>query len=465
MTVPALTDSRSGPYAANGSNRNWTYDFKVAEVGDVVLWVFDASGALTEVNSSLFTVSALDDNAGGTIVYPIAPTAALPTGNTVYVVRKTVLKQPSSFRNQGAFFPEMHDKALDRLVMMIQDYFLANFGARLLSGSGVPNNITLGDLGDFYIRTGVWTIYGPKTSGGWGSATSLVGPQGIQGIQGIQGPQGIQGIQGATGTGLQLKGVVALVANLPPTGNTAGDAYLVTNDGHVYIWNGSAWIDGGALQGPQGPQGPQGIQGVPGDPSTLLASANTWTNANTIERTTDADALILRNTDNTTNGRSAIRFQRGNASGVTALIDTLGDASNGVGSLRFGIQGVPVARVIHTASALHRWEFLRQAYFALQTLTDAATINWDCNTQQCAQVTLGGNRTMGAPTNPVAGSVYNLLVRQDGTGGRTLSFANAAFQFPGGTEPVVASGANDKTLLSFFYDGANFLGLSALDFS
>jgi hypothetical protein len=48
-------------------------------------------------------------------------------------------------------------------------------------------------VGDFYLDTAAHALYGPKTAGGWGSSTNLVGPQGIQGIQGPQGPQGIPG--------------------------------------------------------------------------------------------------------------------------------------------------------------------------------------------------------------------------------------------------------------------------------
>lgn len=62
-------------------------------------------------------------------------------------------------------------------------------GKTIRSGSGAPAS-GLGVDGDFYIDTTAESIYGPKTSGAWGSATSLVGPQGIQGIQGIQGPAG-----------------------------------------------------------------------------------------------------------------------------------------------------------------------------------------------------------------------------------------------------------------------------------
>ena len=53
-------------------------------------------------------------------------------------------------------------------------------GKTVRSGSGVPSS-GLGVNGDFYINTTADTIYGPKTNGAWGSATSLIGPQGPQG--------------------------------------------------------------------------------------------------------------------------------------------------------------------------------------------------------------------------------------------------------------------------------------------
>jgi hypothetical protein len=62
-------------------------------------------------------------------------------------------------------------------------------GKTVLNGSGVPA-AALGAVGDFYIDVTAKTIYGPKTGGGWGAATSLIGPTGAQGIQGIQGNPG-----------------------------------------------------------------------------------------------------------------------------------------------------------------------------------------------------------------------------------------------------------------------------------
>lgn len=96
-------------------------------------------------------------------------------------------------------------------------------------------------------------------------------------------------------------------------------------------------------------------------------------------------------------------------------------------------------------------------HLSTQTLTDGATINWDTNSGAIASVTLGGNRTLAAPTNLSKGA-YVLIIKQDGTGNRTLTF-DAAYVFPDndkdGTADVVSlfTGANKVTVMSFIYDG------------
>ena len=49
-------------------------------------------------------------------------------------------------------------------------------GKTILNGTGAPGAV--GELDDFYLDTTAHAIYGPLTGGGWGSATSLVGPAG-----------------------------------------------------------------------------------------------------------------------------------------------------------------------------------------------------------------------------------------------------------------------------------------------
>lgn len=109
--------------------------------------------------------------------------------------------------------------------------------------------------------------------------------------------------------------------------------------------------------------------------------------------------------------------------------------------------------------------YTKQQNFGTTTLTDAASIAWDLDDNQVAKVTLGGNRTMAAPTNMVDGGTYVLRVIQDGTGSRTLAY-NAVFKWPdGGTAPVLSTAASSVDILTFISDGTNMYGVAQLDFS
>lgn len=97
--------------------------------------------------------------------------------------------------------------------------------------------------------------------------------------------------------------------------------------------------------------------------------------------------------------------------------------------------------------------YTRQQTFTAVSLTDQATISWNLDTDQVAKVTIAGNRTLAAPTNMKDGGSYILRVKQDATGGRTLSW-NAAYKFIGGT-PVISTAANALDIFTFTSDGTS----------
>lgn len=66
-------------------------------------------------------------------------------------------------------------------------------------------------------------------------------------------------------------------------------------------------------------------------------------------------------------------------------------------------------------------------------------------------LTLTGNVTSFALTNPVDGAVYNIRFIQDATGGRTFAGFPPAFKFPGGTAPTFSTAANAIDFLSCEY--------------
>jgi hypothetical protein len=77
----------------------------------------------------------------------------------------------------------------------------------------------------------------------------------------------------------------------------------------------------------------------------------------------------------------------------------------------------------------------------ITTLTDAATIAVDFADSNNFSVTLGGGRTLGNPTNQVAGQSGSLFVVQDGTGSRTLAYSSD-WEFAGGTAPTLSTAAS-----------------------
>lgn len=87
-------------------------------------------------------------------------------------------------------------------------------------------------------------------------------------------------------------------------------------------------------------------------------------------------------------------------------------------------------------------------------LTDAATIAIDASQGSVFDVTLGGNRTLGAPTNPTDGQRIIVRVKQDATGSRTLAY-NAVFRFDADGEPTLSTTAGAVDYLGFQYNAAS----------
>ena len=101
-------------------------------------------------------------------------------------------------------------------------------------------------------------------------------------------------------------------------------------------------------------------------------------------------------------------------------------------------------------------KFNTGAYNPEATLTDGATINWNASTEPVAKVTLAGNRTMAAPSNSVTGQFIALLVIQDSTGSRTLTW-NAVYEFKDDTAPTLTTTASKGDNFTFRYNGSKWL--------
>jgi hypothetical protein len=88
------------------------------------------------------------------------------------------------------------------------------------------------------------------------------------------------------------------------------------------------------------------------------------------------------------------------------------------------------------------------AYMAIDALTDASTIAVDMSVGNNFSVTLGGNRTLGNPTNLTAGQSGVIFITQDGTGSRTLAYSSY-WDFPSQTAPTLTTTANAVDVLVY----------------
>ena len=137
-------------------------------------------------------------------------------------------------------------------------------------------------------------LQGPAGSDGAQGPQGPQGPQGIQGLPGVDGedgavgPTGAQGPQGPAGIGLQIDQVVATATERLALSPSQGDQVFQSNNGNVYLYDGSAWQNLGQLQGDAGADGTDGVDGV--TPTFAINSVTTGA-AGTGATVTDVGSL------------------------------------------------------------------------------------------------------------------------------------------------------------------------------
>ena len=117
------------------------------------------------------------------------------------------------------------------------------------------------------------------------------------------------------------------------------------------------------------------------------------------------------------------------------------------------------------ATADRHTKFEGQVYTELHTLADGATITPDFKDGNVQNVVLGGNRAIADPTNIKAGATYLIVLVQDATGSRTVTWGTK-YKFPGGTAPTLTTTADKADVISMVaYSTDILMCTSTLDFA
>jgi len=140
--------------------------------------------------------------------------------------------------------------------------------------------------------------------------------------------------------------------------------------------------------------------------------------------------------------------------GAVSLASTLNVGSTltvaGAVSLASTLSVAGAAYFGSTVTVSGRGKFMAGGFSTIATLSDNSSIVPDLNTSNVFTVTLGGNRTLAAPTNTTTniGATGHIFIVQDDTGDRTLSY-NSVYQFSQAGVPVLTTASAAVDI--FFY--------------
>lgn len=113
MAINNLVNS-AGPFLGNGTTTDFTFSFTIQK--DTQVAVFrERTDVVTKLTlGSDYTVTGFGESFGR-IIFSTAP----PNGDTIYIVSNYEATQLTEFESQGAFFPEVHEDAIDKLTYLV----------------------------------------------------------------------------------------------------------------------------------------------------------------------------------------------------------------------------------------------------------------------------------------------------------------------------------------------------------
>lgn len=118
MTVTSTLSSQTFP--GTSLQTNFTFAFNIPAPGDEQVYLTDSGGNITgPLASNLYSITGYGSNTGGVLTYPLVG-SPIPAGSSITLARSLQDVQDTVFNNQGPFFPEAVEQALDYVTMLIQ---------------------------------------------------------------------------------------------------------------------------------------------------------------------------------------------------------------------------------------------------------------------------------------------------------------------------------------------------------
>jgi hypothetical protein len=235
----------------------------------------------------------------------------------------------------------------------------------------------------------------------------------------------------------------------------AGMLYFNSTNDILRVYSGSAWQDAAISA-----TGVVTLTGTQTLTNKTLTSPKINEDVAVTSTATELNLLDGSTAGTIANSKAVIYSAAGQVNGTTLAIAGTAITSTAaeINYSDLTTLGTTAASKVFTADANNLTTVSGAVANVEDELTDGATITWDVIDSPVAKVTLGGNRTLSAPsgTTPIAGQFVSLLIIQDGTGGRTITW-NAVYEFAADTAPTLTATASLGDLFTFRYNGSKWL--------
>ena len=145
----------------------------------------------------------------------------------------------------------------------------------------------------------------------------------------------------------------------------------------------------------------------------------------------------------------------------SSSVSITGGSASGVAVTGGSINNTPIGATTPNSGAFTDISATGKAYMQIDALTDASTIAVDMSVGNNFSVTLGGNRTLGNPTNLTAGQSGVIFITQDGTGSRSLAYSSY-WDFPAATAPTLTTTANAVDVIVYTVRSSTSIAAQAI---
>jgi len=474
---------KAGLFVGNGTASNFAFTFKVFQASDLEVVRLNVSTTIETilVINSDYTVSLNADqnsNPGGSITLTAG---ALASGFNLVITSDIENLQPTDIVNQGGFYPDVLEDALDRATIQIQQLQEAvDRSAKLPITSAADADALVADIVLLANNQENIDIVATNIDSVNTAATNIAAIVAAPTEASNAAASALAASASASAAAASESSAAASAAAAAASLDNFDDRYLgpkssdptVDNDGNplvvgalyyrtttpigMKVYDGSQWLEASAAA--QAALVTYEYVATAGQTTFSGADANSLTLAYIAGGLiVSLNGVVLRpgNDYTATDGTSI----------VLSIAASLNDELNAYAFSSFNIANTYTQAQIDAALSLKANANATVNLTGAQTisggkrgtvtaLTDGATITPDFSAGNNFSVTLGGNRTLANPSNQTAGQSGAITITQDGTGSRTLAYGSN-WKFSNGSVPVLTTTANAVDVLVYFVESSS----------